>query len=147
VKQTRIIGLDVGEARIGVAISDPTLKIAQPLLVIERRSVDADAGRICRLAAERGAHTAVVGLPLTLKGERGTQAQAVEAFARKLEESGLEVVMWDERMTTRMAERSLLEADMSRRDRKRLTDKVAAVLILQSYLDYLNEGSTDETPV
>jgi len=147
VEKSRIMGLDVGEARIGVAVSDPTRTIAQPLSVVGRRDVDSDARLVCDIAGENRISLVVVGFPLTLGGKEGAQAQRVTAFAEKLEALGLEVVMWDERMTTKMAEGVLLEAGVSRRDRKELSDKVAAVLILQSYLDYLHENSADETSI
>ena len=146
-KKMKVLGLDVGDERIGVAISDPTQKFAQPLSVIKRRGDDSDAKLILDIARKNRVSFVVVGLPLTLGGRKGAQAKKVLAFVEKLKRLGLEVVTWDERMTTKMAEGVLIEAGVSRRKRKELSDKVSAVIILQSYLDYLHEGAADETAV
>jgi putative Holliday junction resolvase len=132
----RILGLDVGDVRIGVAVSDPLEVIAQPLTSIKRTSVREDVESIKRLAAENEAGKIVVGVPKTLSDEMGIQAQKVLDFVESLRKAlEIPIVLWDERLTTVEAERALIEADMSRRKRKKIIDKVAAVLILQGYLD------------
>ena len=132
----RILGLDVGDVRIGVAVSDPMKIIAQGLDSIKRVGPKTDVETIKRLVDQYEAQELVVGLPKTLGGEIGIQAQKVLDFT-ELVKSAVEIpiTMWDERMTTVAATRSLIEADMSRKKRKNVVDKVAATLILQGYLD------------
>lgn len=132
----KAIGLDYGERRIGVAAGDPLGLTAQPLAVIERTSIAADTARIADIARRRSADTVVVGLPLEMDGSMGPQARRVRRFALRLErEIGLPVVLWDERLSTVEAERSLLNAGERRENRREVRDSVAAALILQSYLD------------
>ena len=132
----RILGLDVGDVRIGVAVSDPLEVIAQPLASVRRISVSKDVESIKRLAEENETGKIVVGVPKTLNDEVGIQAQKVLDFVESLGKAiEIPIVLWDERLTTAEAERALIEADMSRRKRKKVIDKVAAVLILQGYLD------------
>jgi putative Holliday junction resolvase len=132
----RILGLDVGDVRIGVAVSDPLEVIAQPLASVKRISVSKDVESIKRLAEENETGKIVVGIPKTLDDEVGIQAQKVLDFVESLGKAfEIPIVLWDERLTTAEAERALIEADMSRRKRKKVIDKVAAVLILQGYLD------------
>jgi putative Holliday junction resolvase len=131
----RIAALDVGEARIGVAVSDELGITAQPLGVVRRvggrRDLDALAEMLAPYAPER----LVVGLPLGLRGDEGPQAIRVRAFATKVgERLGLPLEFWDERLTTVAAERVLIEADVGRRRRRDVVDKMAASLILQGYL-------------
>lgn len=133
---TRVLGLDVGARRIGIALSDPLGLTAQGLTVLHRRGFSPDLEAVVRVAMQHGAETIVVGLPLTMRGERGTQARRVEAFAEALRQrGGMPVELVDERLTTVQGERSLREMETSRRRRKRLIDQVAAQLILQQYLD------------
>lgn len=134
-RRRKIIGLDVGDKRIGVAMSDPLCRFAQPLATIARSAQNLDW--LKKIANENDVQTIVVGLPLTLKGERGPQAQKVIEFADNLKGLGFDVVLWDERMTTKMADKMLVDAGVKRGDRKMASDRVAAVLILQSYLDSL----------
>lgn len=132
----RILGLDVGDVRIGVAVSDPLEVIAQPLASVKRISVREDVESIKRLAEKYETGKIVVGVPKTLDDKVGIQAQKVLDFAKSLGKAlEISIVLWDERLTTVEAERALVEADMSRRKRKKVIDKVAAVLILQGYLD------------
>ncbi len=132
----RVMGLDVGEKRIGIALSDETGTIAQGKGVCRRRTLEEDLAHLAERAREWGAERIVVGLPLNMDGTEGEQARAVREFARALEEvAGIPVELWDERLTSAEAERVLLEADLSRRKRKRVRDELAAVLILQSWLD------------
>ena len=132
----RILGLDVGDVRIGVAVSDPMKIIAQGLDSIKRVSPKTDAQTVKRLVDQYEAEELLVGLPKTLNGEIGIQAQKVLDFVELLRAAvTIPIVMWDERMTTIAATRALIEADMSRKKRKKVVDKVAAALILQGYLD------------
>jgi len=134
---TRVLGLDVGERRIGVAVSDALGLTAQRLTVVERGTrLDEDIRAVGALASERHADRIVVGLPLTLNGEVGHQAQQIMKFVEALRQAvPCPVETFDERLTTVQGERALLETDASRGKRKRLIDQVAAQLILQSYLD------------
>ena len=132
----RVLGLDVGERRIGVAVSDALGLTAQQVTVLERRQAASDVEAVCALATQHGATQLVVGLPLTLQGERGPQAQRVMAFGDLLRRaSGLPVEWIDERFTTAQGEDALTAVGTSRRRRKQVIDQVAAQLILQAYLD------------
>ena len=132
-----MMGLDYGERRIGVALSDPLGLTAQPLSTLERTaSLDADLAALAALAKEHAATRFVLGLPLGLDGTRGERVRVVEKFAQRLGRiAGLPVEYWDERLTSVQAERALLEADLSRKRRRQVIDRAAAVLILQSWLD------------
>lgn len=137
-----VIGLDFGERRIGVAVSDPGGQIARPLLVIERSSRRDDMARIAELVRSRRAQKVIVGLPLNLDGSLGPAARRARRFASALgRELDLPIALWDERLTTVEAERALLASDRSRQRRKEVRDAVAASLILQSYLDAHRENS------
>lgn len=131
------MALDIGEKRIGVAISDELGITALPVTVIERgRSVKADLRAVEQLVQEHDVSKVVVGIPIMLDGTPGVQAGKVRAFAEKLARRlRVSVVEWDERMTTLEAEKALIAADRSRAERKKVIDKLAATLILQSYLD------------
>ncbi len=132
---TRILGLDPGERRVGVALSDPTGTIASPHSVIDRRSVKlADAVRA--LCEEHGVERIVVGLPTGLSGVEGPSAKAARTVGTAVAEAtGLPVEYQDERFTTVTAEAALLEGGVRRAKRRDVRDKVAAAVILQSYLD------------
>jgi putative Holliday junction resolvase len=127
----RVLGIDFGEKRIGLAISDGLGITAQPLAVVS------NIQGIKQVLAERDdVHKIVVGLPKNLKGEIGPQAQKTLVFVEELKkETGLPVLTWDERFSTGQAEKVLIEAGLSRKKRKSVVDKSAAALILQSYLD------------
>jgi putative Holliday junction resolvase len=131
-----IVALDVGERRIGVAITDPGETFSLPLRTLERTdSLHADLEAIVALLREYGATTVVVGDPIALSGERGIAAQKMDAFVAVLEKAfGGPVERVDERLTTAQVTRSLLAADVSRKARKRVVDQLAAALILDSYL-------------
>lgn len=134
---TRILGLDPGDRRIGVAVSDELGWTAQGVAVLERTTPEADRAAIATLVRRYGVSEVVVGLPRNLDGSLGPRAEASLAFAAALERDlGVPVRTWDERLTTRAAERALLEGDLSRRRRRGAVDRVAAVLILQGYLDH-----------
>ena len=135
----RIIALDVGERRIGVAASDPLGKTAQPLETIDRD--DTSLERIRELVEELEAERIVVGLPLLLDGSEGAQSERSREFAAEVERStGVPVSLVDERLTTRQAGAVVRQGRVARGDRKAVTDRVAAALILSTYL----EGSTEE---
>lgn len=132
----RLLGLDVGEKRIGVAVSDELGCLAQALTVLERRGLEADLAALAALAEETGAVAVVVGLPHHMAGGEGTTAPRVRKLAEALKARlGLPVHFQDERLSTREAERLLVAGDMTRRRRRGVVDKVAAALILQGYLD------------
>lgn len=132
----RILGLDVGDRRIGIALSDALGLTAQPLTVLERRSAAADLNTICALVESHDVRLIVIGLPLTLRGEQGIQADKVTAFVRGLERRlSVPVRLVDERMTTVQGQRALREMGASHRKQKPVIDQVAAQLILQQFLD------------
>ena len=140
----RALGLDVGDRRIGVALSDPIGITAQPLTVLERQGSAKDVDAVCALAQEHGVGVIVVGLPLTLRGERGPQAQKVVSFADALRRRmAMPVQLMDERLTTVQGERALLDGGVRRQLRKQVIDRVAAQLILQSFLDVQANRTTD----
>lgn len=133
---SRILALDLGQRRIGLALSDPSGSLAFPLGVIPRTHPERDMAAILSLVREEGVESIVVGLPLTLKGEVGEEAQAALAFRKELaRQAGLPVETWDERLTTVAAEKSLIEAGVRREKRRLSRDSMAAALILQAYLD------------
>lgn len=130
-----VVALDVGERRIGVAVSDPFGSFALPYDTIERTNVKSDVARIAEIARARGARTIVVGDPLTLSGERGIAAKNLDAFVAHLArayDGAIELV--DERMTTAAVQKSLIGADVSRKKRKTVVDKLAAAMILDTWL-------------
>ena len=132
----RILGLDHGERRIGVAISDELGLTAQPLLTIQLTNRRNDLHSLGRLVRRYGCAAIVVGWPIHLSGDRSPRAQAAEKFAETLRaEFSLPVHLWDERMSTAEAHRHLDAAGRGARDRKDVIDQVAAMLILQSWLD------------
>jgi putative Holliday junction resolvase len=132
----RVLGVDYGEKRIGLAVSDPEGLIATPLGVQDVTSRKDAVDAVRRAAGENGAERIVVGLPLNMDGSAGPMAEKVQVFVERLRTRiGLPVDTWDERLSTRLVERTLIEADVSRRKRKGLRDKLAAGVILQGYLD------------
>lgn len=131
----RIVALDVGDRRIGIAVSDPLGYTAQPIETYTRVGYGPDTRHILQIAEQYATNRILCGLPLNMDGTQGFQTQKVRDFAAKLEEAGLIIEFYDERMTTVLAESALLEADMRRENRKKKVDMVAAVMILQSYLD------------
>ncbi|WP_337286694.1 Holliday junction resolvase RuvX [Candidatus Methylomirabilis sp.] len=132
----RYLGIDFGTKRIGIAVSDGLGLTAQPLSTLEPSSEQEALGAIQGLIDQYGVIEVVVGLPKNMDGSLGPAAEAALAFAKRLEEGGTaKVTMWDERLTSRAAERLLIEADLSRAKRKRRVDQMAAILILQGFLD------------
>jgi putative Holliday junction resolvase len=138
VPEIRILGLDVGEKRIGLAVSDPLGITAQGIEVLLRRDQASDQARLLAVAREYQVQEIVVGLPRHMDGRPGKAVPEIMELARTLGEAlGVPVTPWDERLTTAEAERVLIEADVSRRRRRQVIDQLAAVLILQGYLDHL----------
>ena len=131
----RIVALDVGDRRIGIAVSDPLGVTAQPIETYTRIGYGPYSRHIAEIARRYETDRILCGLPRNMDGTQGFQVEKVKEFAAKLEELGLVVEYYDERMTTMLAESALLEANMRREDRKKKVDMVAAVVILQSYLD------------
>ena len=133
----RILGLDVGDRRIGLAISDPLGFTAQPLFTLHRAGRRADLKSIARVLRKHGVTEVVVGNPLHMSGDQSPQATKAQAFAEELRaEFGITVHLWDERLTTTEAHRHLDDAGRpGGRERKGIIDQVAAVLILQSFLE------------
>lgn len=133
----RVMSLDVGTRTIGIAVSDLLGMIAGGVETIRRTSEEKDFERLAQLIKEQEATTLVVGYPKNMNGTIGERAQMCEEFAAKLRErfSGVEVVLWDERLSTVAAEKVLVDADMRRKKRRQVIDMMAAVVILQNYLD------------
>ena len=130
----RVMGLDVGASRIGVAVSDATGQLALPVGAVERGPREID--KLKELVREHAVDEVVVGFPLTLEGEVGPQAREVAEYARVLKEKlGVPIKLWDERLSTIMVEKAMVSAGVKRRKRKRAVDKLAAAVILQGYLD------------
>ncbi len=130
------MGVDPGTRRIGVAVSDELGMLARGVATLSATGEEADAGELSELAKSLGAERIVVGLPRNMDGTEGERAQAARQLAESLaSRTGLPVILWDERLTTKGAERMLIAADLSRARRRRIIDQQAAQWILQSYLD------------
>ncbi|MCL2103085.1 MAG: Holliday junction resolvase RuvX [Syntrophorhabdaceae bacterium] len=135
----RLLGLDYGSRRIGVAFSDSLGLTAQPLPPIIRSGDSKDIKEIGRRAAELGITSIVLGLPLLMSGEEGPAAIRAREFGARIETNlNLPVMMWDERLTTVQSERHLIESNLSRERRKELRDSLSAMFLLQSVLDLQN---------
>lgn len=133
----RILGVDHGTVRIGLALSDPSGVVAQPLSVLVRRSLEEDLRAIEQVVVEHQVERIVVGLPRTMGGRLEAAAEAAQAFGAQLgRATGRPVAYWDERLTTVAAERHLLAQGKRREQRRADVDRIAATLLLQSYLDY-----------
>jgi len=133
----RIMGLDIGDNTIGVAVSDLMGMTAQGVTTIRRESKKKDIEAIKNVIKEHNVNMIVSGLPKNMNGTVGPQAEKVKKFCELIrEETGLEIDFWDERLTTVSAEKMLISGDVSRKNRKKVIDKLAAVLILQGYLDF-----------
>jgi putative Holliday junction resolvase len=131
----RIVCLDIGDVRIGVAVSDPTGTIATPVEVIRRIGWGPDTKKIRQICDRYGTVRILSGLPLNMDGTEGFQAKKVRDFCAQLEKAGLEVIFQDERLSTVSAEEALIEGGVSRDGRRQVVDKVAAAVILQQWLD------------
>ena len=145
-KFKRILGLDVGDKTIGIAVSDDLGFSAHPVTIIRRKNIRLDMDKIRSLVAEYEISEILVGLPKSLNNSIGPQAEKVLKFAEHLRKNFPDQSLrtWDERFSTVEAERVLLEADLSRKRRKSLIDKVAASLILQGYLDWKSRKKKDD---
>jgi len=139
----RVLALDIGDARIGVAVSDATRMIATPVEVIKRVGYGPDVKRIKELCARYETTLVVSGLPYNMDGSLGFQSEKVRLFCQQLEKAGLTVYYQDERLTTVTAEHALLEDNMHRRERRQTVDKVAAAVILQQWLDSQSRQSVE----
>ena len=134
----RIMSLDVGSRTIGVACSDALLMTAQGIETVRRTSLEKDFNRLKEIIAEYEDHEIVVGMQKNMNGNKSEREEKTEEFVEKMKEViDLPVAFWDERLSTVMAERQLIAADVSRKKRKSVIDKMAAVVILQGYLDRL----------
>lgn len=135
---TRLLGLDLGEKTIGLALSDRLLMVATPMETLKRGKFAADAARLDIIISEHGIGGLVVGLPLNMDGSDGPSAQSARAFGRNwVNRSALPLIFWDERLSTMAVTRTLLDADASRKRRGEVVDKMAAAYILQGALDRL----------
>jgi putative Holliday junction resolvase len=135
---SRVLGVDYGTRRIGLALSDPMGMFASALEVVENRGEAISAEEVLRVARERGAGKIVVGLPRNMNGTEGPSAAAARAFAGRLAGGGADVELWDERMTTVTAQQTLIESGTRRNQRRGVVDKIAAQVLLQHWLDGRN---------
>ncbi len=138
-RNQRLLGLDLGEKTIGLALSDPGLSVASPITTIRRTKFTADATELLRITAERQVGGLVIGLPLNMDGSEGPRCQSARQFAAnllKLQE--LPILFWDERLSTVAVERNMLAADLTRAKRAKVVDQAAAAFILQGVLDALS---------
>ena len=142
----RLLGIDLGTVRTGFAVSDPGGFLASPIETVTERDLTRLADRAFSIAAGQGTARVVLGHPRNMDGSRGESARRAEEFAALLTERGLEVILWDERLTTVAADRVLMESGVRREHRKESVDQIAAAMILQGYLDNLSfQGERDET--
>jgi len=141
--RTPVLGLDLGEKTIGVAVSDLSMTIASPLVLIHKRKFSLEAADIFAIMAERGAGGIVIGLPVNMDGTEGVRCQSNRAFARNLLRlRDMPIAFWDERWSTQAVERVLIgEADMTRAKRAQVVDRAAAGYILQGALDRLKDAA------
>ena len=143
----RLLGIDVGSKTLGLALSDVSRAIATPWQTLTRGKFTDDAHKLFKLAAEQDVGALVIGLPINMDGSEGPRCQSVRQFAANLLKlSNFDVVFWDERLSTAVATRAMLEADMSRRKRAENVDKVAAAYILQGLIDNLAAAARRGNP-
>jgi len=141
-RHRRLLGLDLGEKTIGLALSDPGLSVASPITTIRRTKFTADAKELLRIVAERQVGGLVIGLPLNMDGSEGPRCQSVRQFAVNLTKlQDLPILFWDERLSTVAVERNMIDADLSRAKRAKVVDQAAAAFILQGVLDALSYKS------
>ncbi len=139
----RLLGIDLGTKTIGLALSDPGRAIATPMKTLKRGKFTADARTLQALCGEHGVAGIVLGLPINMNGTEGPRAQSTRAFAGNLAgQIPLPILLWDERMSTSAVTRTLLEADVSRKRRAEVVDKLAAGYILQGALDAMTRKAT-----
>lgn len=144
----RVLALDYGTKRIGVALSDELGWTAQPLETLNRRTLDRDIAHIASLVGTYEVRQVLLGFPLQLDGREGPAIQAMREFQARLEQGvSVPVILWDERLTTKSAEDLLIAADVSRKKRKGVVDRIAASILLQSYLASLEPAPKREPGV
>ncbi len=137
----RLMGFDIGEKTLGLALSDTSLTIATPLETLRRGKFTADAEKLARLVAQHQVGGFVLGLPVNMDGSEGPRCQSVRAFASNLAgKIALPLAFWDERLSTAAVTRTMLDADLSRARRAELVDKLAAAYILQGFLDHARQA-------
>lgn len=135
----KIMALDVGNKRIGVALSDELQILAQPLYTIHRKGIERDIEEIVKIINDNNVEEVIVGLPKNMDGTTGFQGEKTIKFAEVLRQStNRPLIMWDERMTTISARRIMIENDVKQKDKKNLVDTIAAVVILETYLSRKN---------
>ncbi len=139
VPQARLIGLDLGTKTIGLAVSDSAYAVASPLQTIRRTKFTADAKQLLEIITEKNVGGIVLGLPRNMDGTEGPRAQSTRAFAQNMiGKTNLPIAFWDERLTSAEAERILIDqADMTRKRRGEVIDKMAAAIILQNFMDFI----------
>ena len=135
-RHQRLLGLDLGEKTVGLALSDPGLSVASPITTIRRTKFTLDAKELLRIVAERQVGGLVIGLPLNMDGSEGPRCQSVRQFAINLTKlQDMPILFWDERLSTVAVEREMVAADLSRAKRAKVVDQTAAAFILQGVLD------------
>lgn len=138
---TRLMGIDLGTKTIGLSVTDTRLRIASPLQTLKRTKFKENAAELNDLLQQHEISGIVIGLPLNMDGSSGPRVQATKAFARNLQQvTDVRIIFWDERLSTVAVTRTMLEADLSRKRRGELVDKMAAAYILQGALDYLDQN-------
>ncbi len=136
VKNSRLLGLDVGEKTIGLALSDTRLMIASPMETLRRKKWSEDSQKLLKLMKEQDVFGLIIGLPLNMDGSEGPRCQSIRQLAENiLKLTDAPICFWDERLSTAAVTRTLLDADMSRKRRSEVVDKMAAAYILQGFLD------------
>lgn len=140
--RARLLGLDLGTKTIGLAVSDSAFMVASPLQTIRRTKFTADAEQMLQIIAEKGVGGIVLGLPRNMDGTEGPRAQSTRAFAQNMTgKTDLPIAFWDERLTSAEAERVLInQADMTRKRRGEVIDKMAAAIILQNFMDFMGRA-------
>lgn len=142
-RHSRLFGLDLGEKTIGIAVSDPGLHVATPVMTIRRKKFTIDAQELLRLIEDRQVGGLVIGLPRNMDGSEGPRCQSVRQFASNLLKlKDLPVAFWDERLSTVAVTRDMIEADLSRAKRAQAVDRAAATFILQGALDFWQRQKT-----
>ncbi len=139
----RLMGLDVGTKTIGLALSDGTWMVATPLETLKRTTFSRDSARLMARIADHDVGGLIVGLPRNMDGSEGPRAQSIRAFVRNMQaKTSVPIVLWDERLSTAAVTRTLLDADVSRKRRRELVDKMAAAYILQGALDFIANSAS-----
>ena len=148
-RDQRLLGLDLGEKTIGLALSDVTRMIATPMETLKRGKFTRDAETLARLIAEHDVGALIIGLPINMDGSEGPRCQSVRQFAANiLGRMEIDIAFWDERLSTAAVTRTMIEADISRAKQKQAVDKLAAAYILQGALDFLrNQPDTSPSTV